>query len=378
MKIRLNRIEFGVGIIAALVLLATPAHAVESFGVGARPGNPKADNPRSQSIFVYEAKPGTTVSDTIIIANNSQSKKIISVYGVDSQNSSDGAFACAQAADVKAKVGNWITLGQSEVTLEPNKSVKVPFTLTVPSNADVGEHNGCIAVQPADAVAATQQNGISLSFRSALRVAVTIPGELKSDLKVAAVKHSMTNNKFVISPTFKNTGNVSVDAAITTRLDPLFGTMAGSAQGTFPVLRDADGTFNFEIDRPFWGGYYSLVTQASYKPLASPGAANRSTNELKETIFVAPHPLALLAEIAIIVATAGLVGFIIWRRWWHLQQVKFSRHHTIKQEEDIESIASDYGVPWQLVARINHLKAPYILKTGDRLLIPGHKVRKAK
>lgn len=376
---RIGCVGTGLGlVIVTLLIAAAPAGAVESFGVGARPANPRPDNPRTQSIFVYDASPGSTVSDALIVANNSQSKKVISLYGVDSQNSSDGAFACAQAADAKTTVGSWIQLGQSEVTLGPGQQAKVPFTLSVPGSADVGEHNGCIAIQPSDAVAAQQQNGISLSFRSAIRVAVTIPGELKSDLKVAGVTHDFSKNKFIITPTLKNTGNISVDAAITTSLLSFFGTRVASANGTFPVLRDTNGTFNFEADKPFWGGYYTLVTRASYKPLATVGTQSRPTNEVRETVFITPHPLAIVLELAAISAIAGVIGFVIWRRHRHNEHLMFSRHHKVKEGEDIEAIGADYGVSWKLVARINKIKPPYTIKPGETLLIPGRKARKSK
>lgn len=365
------KISIGIALFTILWMAATPVtYAVESFGVGARPANPKANNPRTQSIFVYELAPGATISDAVLVVNNADKKKRINIYSVDSQNSSDGAFACAQAADAKKSVGNWITLEQSQVELEPGKQAKVPFTMTIPKTADVGEHNGCIAVQAVDAVSETNRNGISLSFRSALRVAVTVPGQLKSDLKVDAVRYAITNNKLVVTPTFQNAGNVSVDARISSRIDSVFGSLVEAAKGTFPVLRNASGTFNFETNRPFWGGYYTLTTSASYKPLAGE-AAERQTNEVSQTIFIPPQPLALFLELLAIGLLVGAVSYAVWRRRRHAEHMKFSRHHTIKPGEDVESIAADYAVSWKLVARVNKLKPPYTLKSGEKILIPG-------
>ena len=354
------------------------AHAVESFGVGARPANPRTDNPRTQSIFVYDTPANTTLSDAVIVANSTETTKVVKIYSVDSQSSSDGAFACAQEADEKKAVGSWINLEQSEITLEPGKSAKVPFTLTVPSNVDVGEHDGCIAVQAADAVSPRDQNGISLSFRSALRVAVTVPGDLKSELSATSLQHTVVNDKLIITPSFKNTGNVSVDAQLTTQINSLFGQPIEKIEGTFLVLRDAQGTFNFEGRRPFWGGYYTLSTSASYKPLSA-SENSRTTNQLSQTIFIPPQPLAMLIETVAILGIAGAAVFFILRRKHHNERVKFSKHHTIKQGEDVQSIGNNYDVSWKLVARVNKLKAPYTLKPGEKLLIPGtRKVRKTK
>lgn len=365
----------GPGIIFAAVTilcltLSPSAGAAESFGVGARPANPRADNPRTRSIFVYELAPGATASDAVIVANNTDQKKTVKIYGVDSQVSSDGAFACAQEVDAKKSVGSWISLAQSEVTIEPGKTTKVPFTITMPASVDVGEHNGCIAVQATDAVTPRDQNGISLSFRSALRVAITVPGDLKSDLTTESVKYNIAKDKLIVTSSFKNVGNVSVDTQITTELRTLFGTPVDTIKGTFLVLRDAKGTFNFETQRPFWGGYYTLATSASYKPL-SVDAVSRSANDISQTIFIMPHPTALLIEGIIAAVVIGGVVWIVLRKRRRIEQMKFSRHHSVKANENIQTIGEDYDVSWKLVARVNHLKPPYALKTGQKILIPG-------
>ncbi len=373
----------GLGIIftavTILCLALSPAvGAAESFGVGARPANPRSDNPRTRSIFVYDLAPGKTVADAVMVANNTDQKKTVKIYSVDSQVSSDGAFACAQEVDVKKSVGSWIILEQSEITLDPGKTAKVPFTVTLPANTDVGEHNGCIAVQATDAVTPRDQNGISLTFRSALRVAVTVPGELKSNLTTESVRYDIAKDKLVVTSSFKNTGNVSVDTQITTALRTVFGQSVDTINGTFLVLRDAKGTFNFETQRPFWGGYYTLATSASYKPLAA-DAASRKANELTQTIFVMPHPAALLIEGVIVALIIGGIVWIVMAKRRHKEQMKFSRHHSVKADENIQTIGEDYGVSWKLVARVNSLKPPYALKTGQKILIPGTpKVRKKR
>jgi len=376
---RMRRIGTGLAVLAVLSLAwPSPAYAAETFGVGARPANPRADQPRTQSIFVYDMKPGTTTDDAVLVANNSSQQKVVKLYGVDSVVSSDGAFACAQEADAKKAVGSWIVLERLEVTLQPGESIKVPFTLTTPSKVDVGEHDGCIAVQAIDAVAPRDQNGVALSFRSALRVAVTVPGDLKTNLQADAIKYVVNNDTLVLTPSFTNQGNVSVDADIRTQVNTIFGTPVESIDGTFLVLRDATSTFNFEAKRPFWGGYYTLSTQASYKPL-SRSVNGGTTNIVSQTVFVAPHPFALLIETAAIIAIGGFVVWFILRKKRHAERLKFSRHHTMKPGENIQSIGNDYNVSWKLVARVNNLKAPYTLEPGQKLLIPGtRKSRKTK
>lgn len=50
--------------------------------------------------------------------------------------------------------------------------------------------------------------------------------------------------------------------------------------------------------------------------------------------------------------------------------VSGGREHVVKQGETGIAIAQAYGVPWREVVAANRLVPPYLLRVGDRLLIP--------
>src|SRR5215472_6786570 len=91
---------------ATLILLPSVASAVEYGGVGGRPAYPRADNARTQSIFIHQLQPGQQVSDGVRVYNNTNKKRTITIQAVDSVLASDGAFACAQQADPRVDVGS--------------------------------------------------------------------------------------------------------------------------------------------------------------------------------------------------------------------------------------------------------------------------------
>jgi hypothetical protein len=93
----------------AISLVPISAMAVEYGGVGAKPANPRSDNPRSSSIFIYELKPGQTYNDGVEVFNSTEQDRTIELTAVDSILASDGAFSCAQNAESKVDVGKWIT-----------------------------------------------------------------------------------------------------------------------------------------------------------------------------------------------------------------------------------------------------------------------------
>lgn len=169
-------------VVGGILLAGAPAMAIEQGGIGGRPAHPQSDNPRSQSIFVHTLKPGEQTRDGVEVINNAPETKRILVYSVDSQTSSGGAFACAQAADKPLSVGTWIKLDQKEITLAPTAKQVIDFTIKAPKNVTPGEHNGCIVIQDTQQQAAPNSNGIVLSLRSAIRVAIRVPGDIQKGL----------------------------------------------------------------------------------------------------------------------------------------------------------------------------------------------------
>lgn len=356
------------------LMVVSPAGAIESANIGALPANPRDDVPRSKSIFVYELKPGIGQKDGVMVINNSSSEKNILVYAVDSQRSSDGAFACAQKADEQVGLGKWTVLEKTRVTVAPNSSEVVPFTITLPANVDVGEHNGCIAVQEDVAPSAEQSNGILLSYRSALRIAVLVPGAITSKLDFNNVLFDVTSGKVKVSPIVKNTGNVSVDATILSRLMNVFGQESAKAEGTFVVLANQESRFNFELDRPFWGGWYQQKVSASYVPLrftdAAPAEAKKS-EAVSRWVYVSPTPAALLIETLIALAILGGIGYVLWQRRQRVLFAKYSEVYIVESGDTLQGMATEAGVSWRQLARLNNIKPPYTLTPDQEIKIPG-------
>ena len=362
-------------VFVAVFLIATmapPASALESFGIGALPANPRADNPRTKSIFVYEAQPGKTIVDAVKVINNSSGPKTLSIYPVDSQLSSDGAFACAQAADTPSGVGKWLKLAKEKVTLQPGTNETVSFTMTVPRGAEVGEHNGCIAIQDLT----TQQKdarGIVLNFRSALRVAVVVPGKTKASLKIVDVKErELPQQKLQISPVLRNDGNVSLDANLQVKLVNVLGLQATASKGQLPVLPRTDAQYNFELTTPFWGGWYNRIIEVDYKQLMQNGSAAKDTHLVASSkwLYVAPHPIALMIIVGLILLLIAGGVYLIRNRRRHALIDASKKHYRVQEGDNIQAVAEKFGQDWKLLIKLNRLKPPYTLRPGQILAIP--------
>jgi len=362
------------GLLAIGIVLAMPATAfAESGSIGGRPAQPDPSNSRTKSIFVKTIAPGTTVNDVVEVVNNTNIKKTIAVYATDSVVSSGGAFACAQMADGSNNVGKWIILSQSSVEVPAYESAKVPFTIAAPANAEPGEQNGCINIQ--EQKNTEFQSGVALSFRTAIRVAILIPGDVKKEITPQGLTIVEKSDKLVVSPSVKNTGNVSVDADITTVVRSLFGTVQSTQTSTFPVLRGELTNWNFEMDKPFWGGLYNASFSATYD--ASTNFIGDTTNKQLKTIdgqtkliFVTPSLVAFLIEFIIFV---GIIvkAYFLYRYLVHKKNVKTWVDYKVKPNDNLETIAAEQAIAWKLLARENSIKAPYILQSDQIIKIPG-------
>jgi hypothetical protein len=361
--------------LAVAFFIAAPAQAIESFGIGAVPANPKADNPRTKSIFVYEADKGAVLKDGIRVINNSTTKRVIKAYPVDSERSSDGAFACAQAVEVKKEVGSWIQLDKNEVTLEAGQGEVIPFTVRLPETAEVGEHNGCIAIEEIKPPTESDSNGIVLSFRSALRVAIIVPGEISAKLEFLSLKSENKASKLVVSPTVRNTGNISVDAQLNVTLKNAFGYQVAGTAGQFAILTNDESRFNFEFDMPFWGGWYKMDADASYQPLrldANNQDKRESTKATPEWVYVAPQTLAVFIYILVPLLVAGAIAaFILRRRHWRLIH-QHTHIHRVMAGDTLQKLAAGCGINWKKLAKINGLKPPYTLELGQKIKLPDN------
>ena len=369
-------------LVLAVVPVVTQAQSVEYGGVGGRPANPREDNPRSESIFIYELEPGDSFEDGVQIFNNTDEDTTVRVGAVDGALSSTGSFACAQNDASQIGVGSWIELETESIVVPAQGNRTVDFTITVPETANVGEQGGCITIQDEAAQNTSQSGGVVLSFRSAIRVAVTIPGEIIKELSFAgiALGPSETNSaQLTATPQIANNGNVSLDTEITTRLVSLFGIPAAEIKGTYPVLPASTASWNFTFDTPFWGGLYRADVIASYNSNVEDSLGEQSGGQLEEVtssseyVFITPSPLALFAYLAVLALIIVALGLTV-RNLLHRKTVSKKWHtYTIKEGDSIQKIAKARHVSWKKLARANKLKAPYHLEPGHKIKIPPAK-----
>ena len=378
-----------VGISASLVLgaslfLVLPAFAQSSSGgIGGRTTNIDPENPRTQSIFIYTMKHDEQTRDAILVANHTDEEKTILLSSVDGVVTNTGAYTCKQESEPVIGMGGWLKLDKDEVTLPAGGEEKVGFTVTVPANADVGEHNGCIAMQ-VDQAPAEATGGVRLHMRQAVRTVLTIPGELKRDLTISQFEVNKDNAGFPgYLMSVKNVGNVSADVDMRVRVKNSFGNEVFVTGGEYPVIPNETLTQNFNSGfRPMFGGWLTAEPSIRYdKRLGIFGTQDQSAEfETKQgevvKFFLWPTMLGWTIIATALIGVILLVSWVIVSRNKDRELRKNLAKYTVKAGDTIESLARAKGRSWQDVAKINNLKAPYALSEGQEIILPGKKESK--
>lgn len=377
MKVRTQQFALlPLAVVAAVAFVLVPSSQAfaASGNIGGRPANPQSGNERTKSIFVKTIAAGESANDAVEVVNSTGKVKRVQVYATDSVRSSGGAFACAQAADAVKAVGGWISPRTTTVTVPADQSVKVPFTINVPKTADVGEQNGCIVIQ--EQTDPTFQGGIGISFRTAIRVAVLVPGDITKKLAATGLKVAEKGDKVILSPSAKNTGNVSVDTKVNTKIKSIFGKTASSSDNTFPVLRGERAEWNIESNKPFWGGFYIASYNLSYDSsdnfIGSTNNKNIKTVAGQSKLFFAPpSAVALIVELLALAALIAAATVVVVRRRRRKQTHNEWVDYTVKKNENIQTIAKSHNVTWKALARANNLAAPYLVEPGQTIKAPA-------
>ncbi len=221
--------------------------------------------------------------------------------------------------------------------------------------------------------------GVNLSTRLGLRVAITVPGELVRDITISDfVVTKRDDGSFFLTPSVENSGNVSVDVDISVKTRHLLGFLYHEHGGQFPVLRGETFEQNFELKKPFWGGWYRTSLAVSYDKGEAAGVGTESGEALTTLkgssywLFSMPTIGGLIVEIIILIGIVWLL-FMVYVAKKKAQWIKRWVSYTVQEGDDIQTISKAFRIPWKLFVKVNKLKPPYTLSPGKEVRVPKRK-----
>ncbi|WP_329138866.1 DUF916 domain-containing protein [Streptomyces sp. NBC_01476] len=332
-----------VAVLAATLWLWAPAagaHAVP--GVAPAPAKPAtapgvtwsvtpADNKlgTGRPHFTYTLPQGTRITDAVDIANRGDRPITLRVYASDAFTTPTGGLDLLPAGRGPTDVGSWIAPRTSTLTLAPQQSRTVSFTVTVPSGATPGDHTGGIVTS---LVTSGTGDGVTLDRRLGSRVYLRVPGVLTPSLRVSSVhaRYDGTANPVGIGRTHltytvTNNGNIRLTARQQVRISGLFGALSGStALPDLPELLPGDALTRTAVVGGVWPAG-PLQATVSLRPLpATDGSGQAQPQPTTLPVTASGHttvwawPWALLAVAAVL---AVVVRGQVWLRRRHRRKV---------------------------------------------------------
>jgi nucleoid-associated protein YgaU len=350
------------------------------------PANPDPNVKYSDIWFVYNLDKGESKKDAVKIKNNTGKDVEIKIYPVDAGLTPDGAFALNNEGDEKIGVGKWIKMEDIEdykLTIPDKAERLVYFTISIPQDAETGDHMGGIIIENLERQKGGKEGNISIVTRVGVRVYETVPGELIKKIELTGFEFAIHNKPLTDKSTtwekikhilgihkygefnigLKNTGNVHLDPIATIEIRDIFGghidTLENFALGsTFP---GRSTLLPRRWENPSWFNFAKAHLLIKY--------GDNQTIEKNISFFIVPWPLIFLIVVLIILF---FLCRLLWRLWLAKAKLKMETY-IVKKNQTIMDIAEKYGVSWKKLARINNLKPPYTLKQEEIIFIPKKK-----
>ena len=401
-----------------VLIIPTGMVGAQSGNIGGRVANPDPDNPRSKSIFIYTLDRGETKKDQLLVVNRSDEEQTITLGSVDGVVTNTGDYTCRQEVEPLEDSGSWVQLSKQEVVLPAGGEELVDFTVTVPTQADVGEHNSCLTMQAVEEDTEDEAtSGVRLRTRQAIRMVVTIPGELRRDISIEnfAVTHGLSTRPFYLfgestfeknadlkemltfeqksalqqyALTVANKGNVSADVYMRVQVAskltiPWMNSQIADIGGEYPVVPDESLTREFTTElQPLFGGWYKATPSLRYdKRLGVFGTSG--TGAEYETIVGSSVDMFFWPTILGWIIIAIILIFILIIIWHTTGSVKRRRtlknsasKYKVKKADTIQSLAKKSKVSWEDLASLNNIPEPYSLEVGQTILLPNYKKKR--
>lgn len=368
----------GIGIVIIGLTIRVEAAGIGNLSI--LPAFPDLNVKYSDVWLIYNLDKGESKRDAVRIKNYTGQDVEIKIYPVDAGITPDGAFALNNEDSERIGIGKWIEIEDYKLVIPNNTEWLVYFTISIPEDAEVGDHMGGIVMENLERQKAGKEGTLSIVTRVGVRVYQTVPGEIVKKLELTGFQFTIHNKPLTEKSTtwekikhilgvhkygqfniaLKNTGNVHLNPKATIKMRDIFGghivTMENVALGT--IFPGKSTLLPRRWENPSWFNIVRANILINY--------GDNQTIEKNIFFLIIPWSLIFLLVVLIILF---FFGKLLWRLW--LAKAKLTMEsHIVKKNQTIMDIAKKYNVSWKKLARINNLKPPYTLKQRETIFIP--------
>ena len=197
-----------------ILLLLSPLFAVEVSGLRVRIV-PQGDEVEP-SVLYFESEQGTSVRRRFTLENRTEKKVRVRLYPTDASNTADGALAGSLFGEENDHIGDWVKLSHQVVELSPGERERVTCELSIPSDAEPGDHVGFVYIESApgsddieDAPEIVDEATFKLKMklRFGVPVLLRLPGAEAPALPVQEAKKAYKDGKVGFEESVSSSGD---------------------------------------------------------------------------------------------------------------------------------------------------------------------------
>jgi hypothetical protein len=340
-------------------------------------------SPREGEFFEFTLDENETIKDYAVITNGSDKEQFIIVTAVDGTLTQQGHFALESLDRSRDDIGAWTELEAAQYTIPSMGSVSVPFSLTIPSGTTPGEYTGGLLVtgdtskSNVNASAGGNSNmGAAISVSMGTRIYLKVKGDLIMDLSWNEFSSSFEEDsyRYQFANQFTNNGNVQVklngDVTISSPL-PFFEDVVLPIEDKLVNPDSSIELSGYWTDLPKFG-LFKAISSINYEQnmlftkgdLANDVSATPSERTL--SFWIIPTK-----ELLISFAISLICFFVLMYRSRRFQKLlSATQSYQWPTDESLVAIATRYKTDWKLLAKLNKIKSPYMVFTGQTLRLP--------
>jgi len=163
--------------------------------------------------FELTLEPGEAHQLRVEAANFGHEESLARTYAADVYSIVNGGFGAGLFGQRPSGTTLWLTYPTQEFTLGPDDAVVVDFEVEVPRDTPPGEYLAALVIENAEPLRGAGSIAVDQVNRSAIAVAIDVPGPREPALDIGGVSHKEVAGLSVVSFEVDNPGNVHLRPA---------------------------------------------------------------------------------------------------------------------------------------------------------------------
>jgi len=365
-------------ILILICLWLVPQSALaQGGGLGIMPS--QIEGGETRSWFVYTMNKGESREDSITINNHSDKSKTVVIEFLDAISTTDGSYSLVESRSKNQDIGKWVDLEESTFVLSAGSSREIKFTVTVPNDASVGEHNGGIVVYEKPKI---NNSDIKIITRVAARMYITVPGKIERNIEFEEVDYEIQDGQLIFNIKAQNDSNVKLEPALSITLSGLLSsrTQEENNNGVFLAGKEMDITETWDRPAPRFGFYrVKLILSTWTMEQTMPDGTVSKIPNLDFTysfnFWVGSLYMVWLLLILILFWITYRVVVYLGDRSKYILDTEV---YVVKKGDTIMHISERTGVFPRVLVKLNQLRWPYVINAKDKLLVPRGRLSAGK